>query len=112
MNKQTPQALAAALERGKQEAQRRAGQPDGGTCNFDAPALDYRAAGLTKRQAIAVIEAAGLTCFDWRPFRGPAMLVIGGFASGQANRRTLMAEAFWISLQGDGFTACMYYQMD
>lgn len=96
---------------------------DGGTCNFDAPALDFSALGLRKPQAERVIDHCGLRCYDWRPFKShrdesgklikaPTYLVITGFQRGQANLRTRMAEAFCHSLNRDGIESGMYYQMD
>lgn len=104
--------LSQALERAIQAARLLTDAEDGGTCNFDAPVLHYRPAGLTKKQAMAALQAAGLTCFEWAPFQQPKNLVINGFLSGQGNRRTRMAEAFRDSMTADGYTVTMYQQMD
>ena len=96
---------------------------DGGTCNFDSPALDYAACGMSREDAERVIKNVGLFCHDWQPFKShrgddgkivkaPTYLVISGFQSGQGNRHTKMAEAFCASLNKDGFESMMYYQMD
>ena len=95
---------------------------DGGTCNFDAPALEVSALQLTRAEAEDVIRAAGLRSFEWKPFRGrrengrlikaPVFLTINGFQRGQGNLRTRMSEAFCESLRRDGIPCGMYYQMD
>ena len=66
---------------------------DGGTCNFDSPALDFAECGMKKAEAERVIRSVGLHCFDWKPFKNhrgddgkiikaPTYLVITGFQSG------------------------------
>lgn len=98
-------------------------EQDGGTCNFDSPALYYAACGISRAEAQGAVESVGLHCHEWQPFRNrrgddgkivkaPTYLVISGFQSGQGNRRTKMAEAFCQSLTSDGFETQMYYQMD
>lgn len=104
--------LVEALEKAKKAALERATHSDGGTCNFDSPVLDYRGSSIRKKQAVESIKAAGLSCFDWKPFGGTNMLVINGAFYGQAARRTAMAEAFRDSLKQSGFATMMYYQMD
>ena len=96
---------------------------DGGTCNFDSPALDFAACGMKQKEAEQLIESVGLRCYDWKPFkncrgadgkmiRHPKYLVICGFQQGQGNCRTRMACEFCRSLNLDGCEAMMYYQMD
>lgn len=96
---------------------------DGGTCNFDSPAIDFAACGMTMDSARQAIESVGLSCFDWKPFKdhrtddgklvkAPTFLVIGGFQSGQGYRRTHMAEAFCDAMNNEGYETRMYYQMD
>ena len=96
---------------------------DGGTCNFDSPAFDFDACGMRKADAERIIQAVGLRCFDWKPFKNyrgddgkmvksPTYLVICGFQCGQGYRRTKMAEAFCTSMNADGYECGMYYQMD
>ena len=104
------EALTRALRRAEIAALAFQNEPDGGTCNFDAPALVYRASGLTRQQAEQAIENAGLRSFEWNSC-GKA-LVICGFQCGQANCRTAMSEAFQRSLAADGYACGMYYQMD
>lgn len=115
--------LARSLKRATHAAMLFAEEDDGGTCNFDSPALDFVACGLKEKDAERVIESLNLRCFTWKPFknhrgedgrmiRAPKFLVICGFQSGQANRRTRMAEAFCRRLNADGCECMMYYQMD
>jgi len=115
--------LERALKRAAIAAIPHLDDDDGGTCNFDSPALDYAACGMTKECAKQAIEAVGLSCFDWRPFKNhrtddgkivkaPTFLVIGGFQSGQGYRRTHMAEAFCDAMNNEGYETRMYYQMD
>ena len=95
---------------------------DGGTCNFDAPAIDFAACGLSKAATVKIIKEAGLDCYDWKPFRShrengklvkaPTYLVITGFQRGQADLRTRMSRAFCNRLNIDGIESGMYYQMD
>lgn len=82
-------------------------EPDGGTCNFDAPTLDYKAYGTTKAKAKEAVEAVGLHCRDWY-----GHLVITGFQRGQGALHTDMAEAFSAMLDAQGIPTGMYYQMD
>lgn len=105
------QSLSRALIRATFAAMERRDADDGGTCNFDAPALDYKRLGLSKAHAAEIICSIGLRCFEWRPFRY-SYLVITGFQRGQANRRSDMAEAFCESLHADLIPATMYLQMD
>ena len=105
------QSLSRALIRASYAAMQFRDADDGGTCNFDAPALDYKRLGLSKAHAAEIICSIGLRCFEWRPFRY-SYLVITGFQRGQANRRSDMAEAFCESLHADLIPATMYLQMD
>ena len=108
------QRLVDALERGKIAASAHNADDDGGTCNFDSPALDFKACGMKRADAETAIKAAGLHCFEWKPsrFGRDKLLVITGFQAGQANRHTETAEAFYHSMKSDGYPVTMYYQMD
>lgn len=86
-------------------------EDDGGTCNFDAPMLDYRASGIPLGEAKQAIADAGLRCYEHRMY-GEKALVICGCQHGQGNRRTVMAEAFSRALKAQGYVCGMYYQMD
>ena len=103
--------LTSALKRATFRSMRHCKSEDGGTCNFDAPAVDWKAAGFRKKaDFIAAVEAANLRCFEWSSLKG--LFVISGIGWGQGNRRTRMAEAAYQSLKADGYNATMYYQMD
>ena len=103
--------LTKALIKAKEAAQVYMNSEDGGTCNFDSPAIDYRAMHMRKGNAVEAIRAAGLRCFDWKSWGG-TRLVICGLGAGQGNRNTRMAEAARQSLKESGVEAFMYYQMD
>lgn len=103
--------LTAALEKAKTAAQAFASSEDGGTCNFDSPAIDYRAMHMSKAKAAEAIQAAGLRSFEWKGFGG-MRLVVCGMGEGQGNRQTRMAEAAEKSMKADGIAVSMYYQMD
>ena len=85
---------------------------DGGTCNFDAPVLDYILIGITKREAMDAIYDADLNCFEWKLCGKPMLIISGDFLKGQANRRTRTARAFYSSMIQHGLPATMYYAMD
>jgi len=101
--------LTKALKKAKEAAQAYANTEDGGTCNFDSPAIDYRKMHMSKAKAEEAITAAGLRCFEWNSWAGKR-LVVCGIGSGQG--RTRMAEAAYESLKADGIAVTMYYQMD
>ena len=103
--------LIKALERAKEAAQVYANTEDGGTCNFDSPAIDYRAMHMRKSNAEEAIRAAGLRSFEWDSWSGKR-LVVCGIGYGQGNRNSRMAEAAHQSLQSGGIPSMMYYQMD
>lgn len=103
--------LKNALERAKETAEVYVNTEDGGTCNFDSPAIDYRSMQMIKSKAIEAIQNAGLRCFEWKCY-GSNLLVVCGIGKGQGNRRTRMSEAACQSLKNDKIAACMYYQMD
>ena len=105
------EALTAALDRARLAALEFSSVPDCGTCNFDSPALDFSACGMTCPKAEQAIQAAGLRSYVWKVF-GHRLLVICGFQQGQGNRRTDMAEAFCASLKAEGYPCMMYYQID
>ena len=96
-------ATAAALEAVARDPE------DGGTCNFDAPAIALPRWNEAKVKAAA--EAAGTGCYSWKLF-GEKLFVFPIRAGGQGNSRTRAAEAAERSLKADGYNATMYYQMD
>ena len=86
---------------------------DGGTCNFDSPAL-YIPDGMTYQQVAACCACAGVSCYDWKPSKhSPALVVLCSCAGiGQADRRTKGAESAQHFLQEHGWNCTMYYRMD
>lgn len=83
------------------------GNDDGGTCNFDAPALFLT--GWNKKLVEAAAKAAGVGCFEWEFFKACVFTVRG---AGQGYTRTKAAEAMCQYLKEQGYEAGMYYQMD
>ena len=83
---------------------------DGGTCNFDSPALNlphWRSADIE-----ACAKAAGLTVHDWRVYNLKYWVFSVPGPCGQANLRSRMAEAMTASLKASGFDALEYCQLD
>lgn len=83
------------------------GDDDGGTCNFDAPALFLT--GWNKRLVEAAAKTAGVGCFEWELLKAYVFTVRG---AGQGYTRTKAAEAMCQYLKEQGYEAGMYYQMD
>lgn len=82
---------------------------DGGTCNFDSPALFLpRWNGEKVKQAA---KEAGCGAFKWS-FCGSGRWVFSIPTSGQANRRSRRADAVCKALKEKGYNATMYLQMD
>ena len=84
--------------------------PDGGTCNFDAPAL-Y----LPRWNAYEVERAArkaGLRCFKWKLAGQGGWYVFSMSINGQADRRAEAAERMTNTLKEAGYTTFCYQQMD
>lgn len=113
----TPQErFTRALERAAVAGYAFAESNDGGTCNFDAPALAVDRAALKqmhmdRKTVEAAISGAGLTCWEWKSFCSRRLVLNGAFY-GQASRRSRMATAFAKSLDEAGYPVSMYYQMD
>lgn len=84
---------------------------DGGTCNFDSPAL-LPPEGLTFVQAQACAAAAGIRSHKWTIAKEKLLVLSGCAGFGQGNRRTRGAEAACKYLESKGYTCGMYYQMD
>lgn len=86
---------------------------DGGTCNFDSPALTPPD-GMKYEQVKACCAAVDVGCFDWKPFpKAPKMAVLSGCSgNGQGYRRTKGAEDACEYLKSKGYECGMYYQMD
>lgn len=106
-------ALTEALIKAK-EAARAAGVGvyDGGTCNFDNPAMVFDR--IERAEAERAIKDAGLRSFEWdfASSKEQVALVISGMTAGQGDQRTTMAEAFKDSMRAQGYKCGMYYQMD
>jgi hypothetical protein len=82
---------------------------DGGTCNFDSAYL--RARGMREQNAKVISELSGVPCtISNSRFYGRIMFI--GIGEGQANRRTVMAEAVAKFMGEKGHDVGMYYQMD
>jgi hypothetical protein len=100
--------LAKALAKAKKEAMRYVDSEDGGTCNFDSATV--RLAGWREADVKKACDIAGVNCYKFtgRYFR-PWHI---GYTSGQANRRSRMAEAFSESLRASGYDSGMWYAAD
>ena len=85
-------------------------EADGGTCNFDTPAI--RLPGMRERLVQECANEAGISAsaFDW--LGGRRWFWIHVPNHGQANRRTRMAEAGCRRLKELGLQARMYCQAD
>lgn len=102
--------LADALKKAAADGLRAAdGVDDGGTCNFDAATLDLK--GWTEAKVKEAAKAAGVGCFVWNLW-GSKRYVFPLHLGGQANARTVAAEAMRNSLKAAGYEAGMYYQAD
>lgn len=98
--------LEAAAAYGMEVA---ANTEDGGTCNFDAVALNLPKWYKVKIEQAA--KAAGVDCFVWK-LGGHKLYVFPIPGSGQGAARTAAAEAMRDALYLSGYDATMYYQVD
>lgn len=101
--------LTEDLIAAKNHAEQFADTEDGGTCNFDSAALFLPRWNTAKTEE--AFKKAGLRTSKWTLWGTTYYLVLGCY-SGQANRRTQMAEAVCKYLKNLGYDASMYYQMD
>lgn len=101
--------LVTALRAAVVSAHTHAADPDDGSCNFDAPAVELPR--WREDQVEACAAAAGLLCHDWSCF-GTRMFVFSVPVAGMASRRTHAAEDMTKVLKEHGFTALTYYQLD
>lgn len=102
--------LRASLVRAQAAANEHRAVDDAGSCNFDTAVLSFpRMRAATVEQAA---EGSGvrLSKIDGAWWRGCYFVFIN--SSGQAYRRTKMAEAAAASLAADGYDTRMYYQLD
>lgn len=97
--------LKAALDYGASKM----GADDGGTCNFDSPTLYLPRWNKDKIKEAA--KAAGLGCFEWKPY-GRTFWTFSVPCAGQGYTRTNAAEAMSAYLGDIGYDAGMYYQTD
>lgn len=104
----TTEQLTRALQAAKEAAEEFASSEDGGTCNFDTAVFPLKQVG--RKRLAAAEEASGVSCYVQRWFGQQCVFVCIG--SGQANRRTRMAEAAAKALKARGLEATVYYQMD
>ena len=82
---------------------------DGGTCNFDAPAIKWNRANEKKMKQAA--KEAGTNVFKRNLFNS-TMWVFSVPGGGQANRRSRKAEAMTDYLKSKGYDAMTYCQAD
>lgn len=82
---------------------------DGGTCNFDSPALLLPR--WNEKRVEEAAKKAGRGCFKW-DCCGAKYFVFPLRVGGQGNSRTLAAETAKDSLAAEGYHANVYYQMD
>lgn len=82
---------------------------DGGTCNFDSPALKLPRWNSKKIEQAA--EEAGCGAWKWDLW-GNSRWVISFRSSGQANRRSRRADALVKALSGMGYDCTEYCAMD
>lgn len=83
---------------------------DGGTCNFDAPALNLPRWIEEKTKQAA--KAAGLNCWKWDLWGSKRFVFSLPGECGQGMRRTLIAEHMTRTLRGMGYDAMDYCQAD
>ena len=82
---------------------------DGGTCNFDSVILKIKIPAELAPQTWVQLDKMLVRDYG-RMWRGCYMVDIP--LSGQANRRTRMAEAACKELNNAGYNAFLYYQCD
>ena len=86
---------------------------DGGTCNFDKPAI--RIPNIRKATMQEIAQASGITLHPFHWLGNKVWYWVGTSANGQAHRRTTMMQAAVNVLKDespDGILVNGYYQMD
>jgi hypothetical protein len=83
---------------------------DGGTCNFDTPTIHLPGARERFVQDCATAAGIEASAFSW--FGGRRWFFVFVPMKGQANRRSIMAEAGCRRLKDLGLHAVMYCQAD
>lgn len=104
--KKLAEDLTAALAYGLE----RKGDDDGGTSNFDAPALSLP--GWEKKKVEAAAKTAGLGCFVWNLWGSKSYVFSIRGGVGQGLTRTRAAEAMREYLANLGYDATTYCQAD
>ena len=86
---------------------------DGGTCNFDSPAIQIK--GIRESTLKAHAQAAGIDVDSFHWFSGKKWFFVHVPVKGQASRRSVMAEAATKALKEanvEGMKVCLYAQAD
>lgn len=85
---------------------------DGGTCNFDSPAVRFTGAHAGTVDAASSI--VGAHCYRWQEKRKNPFYDYFVFSNptGQGNRRSRIAERTAELLKERGYDTAVYYQMD
>ena len=105
MNRTELNQLDRAISEAKKYAlEQIAGVPDNGSCNFDHVVVKI---GRTLQTNIDAMVNRG-----WKDYRCKNYLHISGGNVGQANRRTVYAEAMRDYLKGKGYDCYVHYQLD
>lgn len=86
-------------------------EEDGGTCNFDAPAIQGNR--WIESMVVQAARENDLTVWKWKPYsRSNTWYVFGVPGDGQANRRTRKADAMTKAFKDLGYEAFTYSSMD
>jgi hypothetical protein len=85
-------------------------EADGGSCNFDTAAIRLPSVREKFVQECAAEAGISASAFDW--FGGRRWFFVFVTMHGQANRRSIMAEAAYRRLKELGLHAAMYCQAD
>lgn len=104
--KKLAEDLKAALAYGLE----RSGDDYGGTSNSDAPSLHLP--GWERKKVEAAAKTAGLGCFVWNLWGSRSYVFSIRHGVGQGLTRTKAAEAMREYLEGLGYDAMTYCQMD
>lgn len=99
--------VKAALEAGAAIA---ATTEDGGACNFDGVVL--RVPNAPEYKVVHALSLAGITTRKSNCGWAGLGYMINPTSGGQANKRTVAAEAIYKHLSEAGYTVSQYYQMD
>lgn len=101
--------LAEALNRAKNQAATCSDINDDGTCNLDMPQIYL--SGWRPEEVQQAFDKTNARCHIQK--HGKSLVIdIYGYTTGQASRRTRMAELVCESLRNDGYEAFVYYQID